>query len=170
MPRIHGLFAAIAIAVTACGTQKTPPARRTPASAVDLRAAAQPAPPTDALYVYSPVGKRDPFRGLRQDKPALSPLRSRPVDQFNLKITVTGTASPRAVVQDPESRAWLVRIGDYVGNNAGKVRSIARDQIDFTETIVGAHARLYPQPIKLELKSPGNIERQEHMIDVPPGN
>jgi Tfp pilus assembly protein PilP len=173
MPRIHTLFAAIAIAVTACGTQQTPPARRTPApvAAVEPRAAVQPAPGTDALYVYSPVDKRDPFKApkLRQDDRPPTPLWEWPVDQFSLKITVTGTASPTAVIQDPGSRAWLVRIGDYVGNNSGKVTSIERDRMFVTEIIEGAGGRLFRKLLKLEIESPGNIERQDHMIDLPPG-
>src|SRR5205823_11402964 len=119
----------------------------------------------DALYVYSPVGRRDPFMAPHQA--AGKPMRWS-VDQFRLKFTVTGTASPRAVIEDPDSRAWLVRIGDYVGNNWGKVTSIERDQIIVTETIGGPQGYLYPQPIKLSLASPGSTEHQDHVIDVPP--
>ena len=62
MPRILTLFA-IAISVAACGTRHTPAAPPPPVrlATVDLTSASQSAPRTDALYVYSPVGKRDPF-------------------------------------------------------------------------------------------------------------
>jgi len=171
MLRISTYFA-IAVAVAACGTQKTPP-RRAPVRvpAVDLAASApQAAPTTDALYVYLPVGKRDPFMSHQQKAPGRTTrLQQWPVDQFSLKGTVTGIASPSAVILAPDSRAWLVRIGDYVGNNEGKVTSIDRDQIVVTETIGGPYGNLYPQPIKLDLSSPGSIENLEPVIGKPPG-
>jgi Tfp pilus assembly protein PilP len=169
MPRIHPLCA-ILIAVTACGTQKMPSARRAPAPvpAVESSAAAQPAPRSDALYVYSPVGKRDPFVATqRHEDREQTPLQKWSIDQFILKTTVTGTASPKAVIQDPDSGAWLVSIGDYVGNKWGKVTSIESDQIVVTENIGDANGRLHRQPLKLMLPSPGNIDGREHMIDVP---
>jgi len=167
MPRILTLFA-IAISVAACGTRHTPAARPPPVrlATVDLTSASQSAPRTDALYVYSPVGKRDPF--MTAHLGGTTPIQQWPVDQFSLKGTVTGTASPSAVLLAPDSRAWLVRIGDYVGNNWGKVTSIERDQIVVTETIGGPQGYLYPQPIKLSLASPCSTEHQDHVIDVPP--
>jgi type IV pilus assembly protein PilP len=168
MPRTHSLFA-IAVALTACGTQKTPSARRVRAPAVQLIAAAEPAPRTDALYVYSPVGKRDPFTATpRHDGREQTLLQKWPVDQFVLKTTVTGTASPKAVIQDPDSRAWLVGIGDSVGNNSGKITSIDRDQIIVTEAIDGPNGRFDLQRLKLMFPSPGTIDRMEPVIDEPP--
>src|SRR5436305_995393 len=111
-------------------------------------------------------GKRDPF--MTAHLGGTTPIQQWPVDQFSLKGTVTGTASPSAVLLAPDSRAWLVRIGDYVGNNWGKVTSIERDQIVVTETIGGPQGYLYPQPIKLSLASPGSPEHQDHGSDVPP--
>ena len=145
-----------------------PSARRAPAPvpAVESSAAAQPAPRSDALYVYSPVGKRDPFVATqRHEDREQTPLQKWSIDQFILKTTVTGTASPKAVIQDPESRAWLVSIGDYVGNKWGKVTSIESNQIVVTENIGDGLLR---QPLKLMFPSPGTIDGRDHMIDVPP--
>jgi Tfp pilus assembly protein PilP len=170
MPRIHSLCA-IVIAVTACGTQKMPSARRAraPVPAVESSAAAQPAPRSDALYVYLPVGKRDPFVATqRHEDREETPLQKWSIEQFILKTTVTGTASPKAVIQDPDSRAWLISIGDYVGNKWGKVTSIEADQIVVTENIGDAVGRLHRQPLKLVLPSQGSVDGRDHMIDVPP--
>jgi Tfp pilus assembly protein PilP len=171
MPRIHQLCA-IAIAVTACGSQNTPSARRTraPVAAAQSspRTAAQPAR-DDALYVYSPVGKRDPFVATqRHDDRELMPLQKWPTDQFILQTTVTGTASPNAVIQDPDSRAWLISIGDYVGNKWGRVTSIESDQIVVTESIADGLGRLHRQPLKLMLPSPGTIVGRDQVIYTPP--
>ena len=55
-----------------------------------------------------------------------------------------------AMLEDPESRGWAVRLGDFVGKNWGKVTSIQRDQIVVTETITDhSTGRVYPQNIKI---------------------
>jgi len=170
MPRNLTVFA-ISIAIAACGTRKTPPATGAPVqvAAVDLTTATKPVPPAGASYVYSPEDKRDPFMTARPPAPdKIGEIERWPVDQFTLKGTVTGTASPSAVLLDPESRAWLLRIGDKVGNKGGKVTSIERDQIVVTETIGGRDGQVYPQPIKLDLASPGkSILNEGHMIEIP---
>ena len=119
-------------------------------------------------YAHSPVDKRDPFTTIHQQVPDVKVgLQQWPLEQLNLKGTVTGIASPSAVILDPESHAWLVRIGDKVGNKDGKVTAIERDQIVVTEIIGGAEGRLFRQPIKLGLASPGALENQGHVIDLP---
>jgi Tfp pilus assembly protein PilP len=55
-----------------------------------------------------------------------------------------------AMLEDPESRGWPVRLGDFVGKNWGKVTSIQRDAIVVTETITDhSTGRVYPQNIRL---------------------
>jgi len=164
MPRNFTMLA-ISIFVTACGTQSMPAApMRVPAVTL---ANASTLPTATESYVYSPAGKRDPFTTVHaRESDDKSPLQQWSLEQLNLKGTVTGTASPSAVILDPQSRAWLVRLGDYVGNKAGRVTSIERDQIVVTETIDGGG--LFPQPIKLGQASAGSVDAQDHMIDVPP--
>jgi type IV pilus assembly protein PilP len=154
---------ALAMAATACGSPPPPPRR-----------AAAPAPvakPTDdtdlsqqqqTMYVYSPIGKRDPFQnvvGAREQETRLRPegrtptaLQKWSLDQLRLALTVTGTASPMAMLEDPEMRGWPIRIGDFVGKNWGKVTSIQRDQIVVTETITDRNTgRVYPQNITIQV-------------------
>jgi len=162
----------VAIVAAACGDRKSPP-RHSPAAAaeVQLTAAAPAAPGPDPLYVYSAVDKRDPFqsdshpRGGRE----LTDIQKWAADQFDLKFTMTGTAYPKAVLADPDGRAWLVGFGDYVGNNWGKITAIERDRVVVTEPIEGPGEVVYPRAIKLELSRKGNAEPEHHMIDVPPG-
>jgi type IV pilus assembly protein PilP len=167
MNRVSVLLALAALAA-ACGSP--PPPSRAP------RPAAQPTKPADetdasqqqqTMYVYSPVGKRDPFQnvfGLREGETRAlppgrkaTPLQKWSLDQLRLALTVTGTASPLAMLEDPENRGWPVRVGDFVGKNWGKVTSIQRDQIVVTETITDHNTgRVYPQNITLQVpKSQG---------------
>jgi type IV pilus assembly protein PilP len=162
MNRLRSLVA-IALLAVACGSPAPAPRRATP-----VAPAAKPADDTDTaqqqqtMYVYSPIGKRDPFQNvygareegarLRPEGRRATPLQKWSLDQLRLALTVTGTASPMAMLEDPEMRGWPVRIGDFVGKNWGKVTSIQRDQIVVTETITDRNTgRVYPQNITIQV-------------------
>src|SRR5438445_11034664 len=79
-----------------------------------------------------------------------TPLEKWSLDQLRLSMTVTGTATPLAMVEDPEHRGWPVRLGDFIGQNGGKVTGIHRDEVVITETITDhSTGRVYPQNVKL---------------------
>ena len=178
------------VALTLCGIacgSPPPPPRRAPAPPAAAKPAEEDASAQQpqSMYVYSPVGKRDPFQnilGAREAVPVRvegrkpTPLQRWSLDQLRLALTVTGTASPMAMLEDPENRGWPVRLGDFVGKNWGKVTSIQRDQIVVTETITdNSTGRVYPQNIKLVV--PESKEEQadlralkdgEAMVPSPP--
>jgi type IV pilus assembly protein PilP len=166
------LLAAAALACAACGGSPPPPPPRraapppaAPKQADDDAAAAAPT----TMYVYSPIGKRDPFQnvfGNKENNPVRvegrkpSPLQRWSLDQLRLSMTVTGTSSPMAMLEDPENRGWPVRLGDFVGKSWGKVTAIQRDQIVVTETITDhATGRVYPQNIKIMVPESKDEER-----------
>jgi type IV pilus assembly protein PilP len=156
----HGRLLAAALLCAACGSSPLPQ-RRAPLPPAAPKAleddAASTVPAT--MYVYSPIGKRDPFAnvfGNKENTPMRvegrkpTPLQRWSLDQLRLSLTVTGTSSPMAMLEDPENRGWAVRLGDFVGKNWGKVTSIQRDQIVVTETITDhSTGRVYPQNIKI---------------------
>ena len=152
------------VVLGACGSPPPPPRRAAPPAA----AAAKPVTDDEInpqipanIYVYSPIGKRDPFqnqsvvqqgfgRSAANPGRVKTPLEKWPLDQLKLSLTVTGTAAPMAMVEDPERRGWPVRIGDFIGQNGGKVTGIHRDEIVVTETITDhSTGRVYPQNVKL---------------------
>jgi type IV pilus assembly protein PilP len=159
------LAAACASALlAACGAPPPPPRRAAAPAPV------APKPVTDDeinvqipanIYVYSPIGKRDPFqnqsvvqqgfgRAAANPGRVKTPLEKWPLDQLKLSLTVTGTATPMAMVEDPEHRGWPVRIGDFIGQYGGKVTGIHRDDIVVTETITdNSTGRVYPRNVKL---------------------
>jgi type IV pilus assembly protein PilP len=162
----------IAILFAACGSPPPPPRRAPPP------AAAAPKPmdeevkeiaPTN-IYVYSPIGKRDPFQNqvvatsgvthLEVKGRAKTPLEKWALDQLKLSLTVTGTSTPMAMVEDPEHRGWTVRLGDFIGQNGGKVTGIHRDEVIVTETITDhSTGRVYPQNVKLTVPVEKSEER-----------
>ena len=172
MNRLRSLVT-LALLGAACGSPPPPPRKAAPAAP-----AARTADETDTsqqqqtMYVYSPIGKRDPFMNvygaregserLRPEGRKATPLQKWSLDQLRLALTVTGTASPMAMLEDPEMRGWPVRIGDFVGKNWGKVTSIQRDQIVVTETITDRNTgRVYPQNITIQV--PQSKEEQSDL-------
>src|SRR5207302_10504710 len=83
-----------------------------------------------------------------------------PLDSLKLSMTVTGTASPLAMVEDPDHRGWAAHLGDFIGQNGGKVTGIHRDEIIVTETITDhSTGRVYPQNVKLSVPVEKSEER-----------
>jgi len=72
----------------------------------------------------------------------------------------TAKATPLAMVEDPEHRGWTVRLGDFIGQNGGKVTGIHKDEIIVTETITDhSTGRVYPQNVKLTVLVSKDEER-----------
>ena len=126
------------------------------------------------IYVYSPIGKRDPFTNVLSSKDLVpvkpgghraGPMEKFPLDSLRLALTVTGTASPLAMVEDPEGRGWPVRLGDFIGTNSGKVTGIHRDEIVVTETITDhSTGRVYPQNVKLTVPVDPSEKKDQSML------
>lgn len=93
-------------------------------------------------YVFSPIGKRDPFRSfvdqlLPAQEQATDPLCGQlctwELTQLRLVAVVSGMASPLAMVQDPKGDGYNLRRGASIGKRSGKVTEILRDRIVVTE-------------------------------------
>ena len=95
-------------------------------------------------YVYSPIGKRDPFRSPFQDLVAmerqgrggqerLTALQRWDLDQLNVRAIISATANPMAMVVDPEGHGHVVRRGVLIGRNWGRVTAIRRECLVITE-------------------------------------
>jgi type IV pilus assembly protein PilP len=155
-------LAAVALLIAACGSPPPPPRRAAPAAAPAKPIEEEIKPEAQGnIYIYSPIGKRDPFQNmtlsqgithLDQKGRAKTPLEKWPIEQLKLSLTMTGTANPMAMVEDPEKRGWAVHLGDFIGQNGGKVTSIHRDEVVVTETITDhSTGRVYPQTLKLSV-------------------
>ena len=156
---------ALSAGLMACGdgekTEAPPPAA---ASKVVRAGGAQPAPAeTGPQFSYSPVGKRDPFYSYLAEVEATNeasmqrkrePTETFELDQYRLTGLVTGTSQPRALVEDPEGRGHVVKLGARLGKRGGVVSRISSDAIVVTEefrTPTGDKVRL---PITIKLPQP----------------
>ncbi len=142
--RFGGAVLATALALAACDSPPPPSTRRPPPAAAAAQKGAAPAAlaPAEAqdTFVYSPIGKRDPFRSPLDDlivthsAESHCPLCRWGLDQLKLVAVVTGTGSPVAMVEDPDGVGHMLRSGTSVGKLGGRVTSIQRDLIVVTET------------------------------------
>ena len=120
-------------------------------------AAAADGPPAEEIFVYNPIGKRDPFRTFLtkenedENGPARTDLQKYDIDQYELVGIVWGNERPRALVQDPTGEGFVMEIGTYIGKNWGKVTQIQSDVVVVTEEYEAMDGRLIVNPIHLKL-------------------
>ncbi len=90
----------------------------------------------DDSFVYSPRGRRDPFKPLIQDKQKIAkkvnkrsakikgPLEKFELSQYRLIALMVVKGIPRAMVAAPDGKSYTVKVGEYIGLNDGLVRNI----------------------------------------------
>ncbi|NMB76949.1 MAG: pilus assembly protein PilP [Myxococcales bacterium] len=113
-------------------------------------------------YIYTPVGKRDPFRSqyktLTPEKAKTSelsatcPLCKFELDQLKLVAIISGMAQPSAMVEDPTGKGWVIRIGTRIGKNAGRVFRIKPDEVVIAEDYRDYNQRPVTNYISIFLK------------------
>jgi Tfp pilus assembly protein PilP len=86
--------------------------------------------------------RRDPFRSfIEEQKKRLAKSERGPLEQFDLsQLTVVavvwGTGRPRALVEDPSGRGYVVQVGTPIGKNDGTVTGIGDNAVKVRETYV----------------------------------
>jgi type IV pilus assembly protein PilP len=160
--RLLGLAAAGLLA--ACGSKDTGPAT-TEVPKVVKKASTAVTQQQDAApqFSYSPVGKRDPFYSYLAEVQATNDTHTErkreatesfELDQYRLTGLVTGTAQPRAMVEDPDGKGHVVSINSRLGKRGGIVTRITNEGIIVTEefrTPTGDKVRV---PITIKLPQP----------------
>lgn len=92
-------------------------------------------------YAATPE-RRDPFRSfIEEQKKRLAKTERGPLEQFDLsQLTVVavvwGTGRPRALVEDPSGRGYVVQVGTPIGKNDGTVTGIGDNAVTVRETYV----------------------------------
>jgi type IV pilus assembly protein PilP len=152
-----------ATGLVACGGNAPPPSagpaagkRAEATAAADAGVADQP----QYVYSYNPLGKRDPFRspvGESQSRPEGSQFCSEPLcqwdlDQLKLVAVVTGDANPIAMVEDPQTRGYIIRRGTRVGKQGGQVTQILRDAVTVTEYFTTPDGKRQPNAVAMRLR------------------
>ncbi len=146
------------------------PAAKTPAAGAPAAAAggaaggAVVADATDSAladtYIYTPVGKRDPFKspykdveGKKQDLAGpVGPLQRYEIDQLKLVAVVSGIAQPRAMVTAPDGKGYTIKIGTRIGKNFGRVVRIKTSEVIIAEDYRDWNGRKVTNYIHMSLK------------------
>lgn len=114
-----------------------------------------PPPPPPAIKNFETVeytaqkrGLRDPFdvgtneeeqiagSGPRPDENRpKEPLEAYPLDGLRMVGTLGAAAAPEGLLKDPEGVIHRVRPGNYLGQNYGRITSVAEDNIELVELV-----------------------------------
>ena len=109
-------------------------------------------------YVYSPVGKRDPFRSFILERKAEADASVKgPLEQFDLgQLSLTGVVwkgeRRRALVLDPSGQAYIVAEGDRIGKNEGRVVQIGDDLMVVRESYVDFQGEKTTKEIEMRVR------------------
>lgn len=124
----------------------------------------------DNSFIYSPMGRRDPFKPLIEKKERIAdkvhtrsekikgPLEKYELDQFRLIAIMIVKGAPRAMVSAPDGKSYSVNVSDFIGMNGGKVINIETKVIEIDRS-----------GMRIE-KSPDRIVVEEQRIDILSGN
>ncbi|MCD9047745.1 pilus assembly protein PilP [Luteimonas sp. MHLX1A] len=164
-------IAAVAMSLAACGRDIT----SSPGDAPNLEewvadVQARPAPPLDPLPVmqqfetfeYAAQGLRDPFSdaftsdsggsGPRPDSNRRKqPLEEFPLDSIDMVGTIGRGSGLVALLMAPDKVTHRVRAGDYVGQNDGRVTSVAEDRVELVELVPDGAGGWLERPASIAL-------------------
>jgi type IV pilus assembly protein PilP len=113
---------------------------------------------SERSYVYDPIGKRDPFRSFILDRlKEVDPSAKGPLEQFDLsQLSVSGivweTDRQRALILDPSGQAYIVREGDAIGKNDGRVIGIRDNVVLVREAYVDFHGEKTTKEIEMHVR------------------
>jgi len=87
----------------------------------------------ESTFAYDPSGKRDPFEALLAvrkpivpDAAPLTPLQEYDLGQFRLIGAIIGKGEPRAMVEAPGGKPFMLKKGIKIGKNNGVVLEITK--------------------------------------------
>jgi len=88
--------------------------------------------------IYSPYGKRDPFkvpilRSTSKEDNDISPLEKYNLAQFQLRAILKGIGKSRALFEDPEGKTHILTEGDVLGREKARISRIVNQEVIVTE-------------------------------------
>jgi type IV pilus assembly protein PilP len=161
--RVAGALALIALA--GCSQSESPQqwvAREKAKKGAPL--APLPVIKTFEVFLYKDQDLRDPF-GLsleEQDQANTSgphpdqnrprePLESFPLDGLKMSGTLGSSKSMEGLLRDPDGVVHRVRVGNYIGQNYGRIIGIDEDHIDLVELVTNGAGGWMERQAKISL-------------------
>ena len=91
----------------------------------------------DDKQIYSPTGKRDPFRAsvvneAGRELANLSELERYAVEQFSLRAILRTNHNATALFEDPEGKTHILAEGEFLGRERGRISRILQHEVIVT--------------------------------------
>lgn len=146
--------------------KQVPPAKKThaPRPAPVATSTPESVPPEPPKYVYSPMGRRDPFmnplKNLEapiQNEASLTPLQKVDLGQLRVVGIILGRGEPAAMVIGPSGKSFILRKGVKVGKNNGVVIGITADSIKIREKYIDFSGEVRTSVQELQLPKRGGV-------------
>jgi type IV pilus assembly protein PilP len=144
---------------------QAPPAPSTPIAVKPAQKPITPAPPTILVekkpqpeYSYNPAGRRDPFAPIiskeekKEKSRDLPPLQRYDLYDFKLAGIVWGGFGYNAMVEAPDGKGYLVRVGTIIGPNRGVVKKISADKMIIEEKFKNFSGETERKELVIELR------------------
>jgi len=166
-------MAALALSIVGCDKLKKappPPAKQPakPAAVAPLKPAALVQQPTSSVKLppaqtnqFDFSAKKDPFKPyIVVDKAAAGkktaskdalPIHSFDVSQFRLIGVVADPKGNKAMVVDPQGKAYVLRLGMTIGKNEGKITQITTSGVDVVELFRDDNNKVRKETIRIPL-------------------
>lgn len=108
-------------------------------------------------YNYDPIGKRDPFKSLVVEELTNRPKPKTPLQQFDIdQLTVVGIiwgiSNPKAMIQAPDGKGYVVGKGTPIGKGRGKVTRITQREVVISEEYRDFEGKLLVNETALKIK------------------
>jgi len=126
-----------------------------------------------AKWVYNPVGKNDPFKSYFGDlkidpgtlKKIISPLQRYDVSDLRLTAILWGISEPRAVIVAPNGKSYVVKKGDFMGRNWGKISRILPQKIELIEIYKDPLGRKILNKLYIEMPIKTFFSKEKNVFD-----
>jgi type IV pilus assembly protein PilP len=161
--RVLGMMAVLALA--GCNQTESPQqwvAREKAKKGAPL--APLPVVKTFEVFLYKDQDQRDPFGpSLEEQNEANSngphpdqnrprePLESFPLDGLKMSGTLGSSKSMEGLLRDPDGVVHRVRVGNYIGQNYGRIIGIDEDHIDLVELVTNGAGGWMERQAKISL-------------------
>lgn len=102
---------------------------------------------SDDQYNYDPTGRRDPFKPYRAYRPSASnasstkssdeadPLQRWDLERFAVVAILWEVRQPKAMVQDPDGKMYMIGKKTKIGRNSGQVVAIREGEVVVVESV-----------------------------------
>ena len=153
-----------------CDDTSQQPAKTAPAKTVKPITPAVVAPEVaeeqEVEFVYSPIGKRDPFENPLQaivevseeTGVPLTPLQKFDLEQLRLIGVIVGRGEPRAMVIAPDGKSFILRNGTKIGKNNGSVIDITTESVRVNERYFDFTGEVKSRIQEIKLPKQGGVK------------